>query len=76
MDGRRENGYLWGEVDMDKQKKATASLLAGTLSNIFVIGFGLAIYESRPLALVAGILAISLAIALVWRAEPGSQVSR
>lgn len=54
---------------MDKQKKATASLLAGTLSNISVIGFGLAIYESRPLALVAGILAISLAIALVWRAE-------
>lgn len=54
---------------MDKQKKAVAKLIAGTLSNISVIGFGLAIYESRPLALVAGILAIGLAIMLAWRAE-------
>lgn len=54
---------------MDKQKKAVANLIAGTLANIAVIGFGLAIYESRPLALIAGILAVGLAVILTWRAE-------
>lgn len=54
---------------MDKQKKEVTKLIAGALANVAVIGFGLAIYESRPLALAAGILAISLAIALTWRAE-------
>lgn len=54
---------------MDRPKKAVAKLIAGTLSNIAVIGFGLAIYESRPLALIAGILAVGLAVGLVWRAE-------
>lgn len=54
---------------MNAQEKEVTKLVAGTLSNIAVIGFGLAIYENRPLALMAGILAIGLAIALTWRAE-------
>jgi len=54
---------------MDQQKKAITKLIAGTLSNISVIGFGLAIYENRPLALCAGLIAIVLAITLTWRAE-------
>lgn len=54
---------------MDNRKKGVARLLATTLSNVAVIGFGLAIYEDRPLALLAGLVAIALAITLTWRAE-------
>lgn len=54
---------------MDNRKKEIARLIASTLSNVAVIGFGLAIYESRPLALLAGLLAIALAMFLTWRSE-------
>ncbi len=54
---------------MNQQEKAVTKLIAGTLSNISVIGFGLAIYENRPIALFAGILAVFLAVVLTWRAE-------
>ena len=54
---------------MDRQKEAVVKLILGTLSNIAVIGFGQAIYESRPPALIEGILAVALAAGLVWSAE-------
>ena len=44
------------------------SLVSAMLANTAVIGFGLAIYDNRPAALVAGILAAALAI-ITWRAE-------
>ena len=56
-------------MQVNNQSKEVAKLLTVTLSNIIVIGFGLAIYEDRPLALVAGVLAITLAVGLIWRAE-------
>ena len=45
---------------MGNPKKEVARLIAVTLSNVSVIGFGLAIYDNRPLALVAGTIAIIL----------------
>lgn len=47
---------------MNEQAEETVSkLIAGTLSNLAVIGFGMAISESKPLAPTAGILAVGLA---------------
>jgi hypothetical protein len=54
---------------MDKQKKAVAVLVAGTLANVAVVGFGLAIFENRFSSLLAGVIAIGAAILLTWRAE-------
>lgn len=54
---------------MERRKKEIVKLLAGMFCNVAVIGFGLAIYESRPLALFAGIFSIALAILLTWRSE-------
>lgn len=54
---------------MDNQRKEVAKLIAGTLSNVAVVGFGLAIYDNRLGALVAGAIAIAIAIGITWRAE-------
>lgn len=54
---------------MNNQKKEVAKLIAATLSNVAVIGLGLAIYEGRIGALIAGVLSIILAIGITWRAE-------
>ena len=54
---------------MTNQGKGVARLISGILANTAVIGFGLAIYDNRPGALTAGILATALAIYITWRAE-------
>ncbi len=54
---------------MEPRKKEIVKLLSSTLSNTAVIGFGLAIYENRLIALLAGISALIIAVILTWRAE-------
>jgi len=54
---------------MTNQGKSVAKLISAILANTAVIGFGLAIYDSRREALTAGILAAALAIIITWRAE-------
>ena len=66
IDKIKKGGY--GKI-MNKQQKAVSKLLSFTLANISVIGFGLAIYENRHLALLAGILAICTALLIEWRSE-------
>ena len=54
---------------MTNQGKGVARLICAMLANTAVIGFGLAIYDNRPGALTAGMLAAALAIIITWRAE-------
>ena len=54
---------------MTNQGKGVAKLISAILANTAVIGFALAIYDSRLEALTAGILAAALAIIITWRAE-------
>jgi len=54
---------------MTNQGKGIARLISGILANTAVIGFGLAIYDNRYGALTAGVLAVTLAIIITWRAE-------
>jgi hypothetical protein len=54
---------------MSNQKKAVATLIAGTLSNLAVVGFGLAIFENKFSSLIAGLIAMAVAVVITWRIE-------
>jgi len=54
---------------MTNQGKGVARLISGILANTAVIGIGLAIYDTRYEALLAGALAAAIAIGITWRAE-------
>ncbi|MDL2291483.1 hypothetical protein LJC09_05215 [Desulfovibrio sp. OttesenSCG-928-F20] len=54
---------------MDNRAKAVAKLISSILANTAVVGFGLAIYGDKTEALIAGMLAAVIAIAITWRAE-------
>ena len=69
MDGRRENGYLEGEVGMDRQNKAIAKVSVTILSNVAAIGIGIALYEQRWWCFIIATVAALIAVSVAWRSE-------
>lgn len=54
---------------MDKKRKAVADCAVSILSNVAVVGIGLAIYDQRWWSLIIATFTAAAAFAIAWRSS-------